>query len=40
MSEKFLKATEVLDADLDIRNIVKVKSSVMVLSNLILKNKF
>ena len=40
MSEKFLKAQEVLDADLDIRNIVKVKSSVMVLSNLILKNEF
>ena len=39
-SEKFLKAQEVLDGDLDIRNIVKVKSAVMVLSNLILKNKF
>ena len=39
MSEKFLKAQEVLDADLDIRNIVRVKSSLMVLSNLILKNK-
>ena len=38
--DQFNKGSDVLSRDLDIRNIVKTKSSVQVLHNLILRNKF